>query len=42
MSGIRSAAKAALCAARVYPSGLRDVVDPERAGALPTYWGDVN
>ncbi|MBW2383195.1 MAG: NUDIX domain-containing protein [Deltaproteobacteria bacterium] len=31
-----------LRAARVYPSGLRDIVDPERADALPSYWGDVN
>ena len=27
---------------RVYPSQLRDVLDPERADALATYWGDVN
>jgi len=31
-----------LRAARVYPSWLREVLDPEREGALPIYWGDAN
>lgn len=27
---------------RVYPSGLRDLLDPARSAPLPAYWGDVN
>jgi ADP-ribose pyrophosphatase YjhB (NUDIX family) len=27
---------------RVYPSGLRDWLDPSRSEPLPHYWGDVN
>ena len=28
--------------ARVYPSKLRTLLDPDRAPALPVYWGDTN
>ena len=32
----------ALARARVYPSTLRQLLEPEAAGPLPVYWGDVN
>ncbi len=32
---------AALARVRVYPAGIRDLLDPVRRAALPVYWGDV-